>query len=152
MKALLSGRRYVVTQDVPNPLKDRRSKSFMNVEVWIAGTRVKVRPLPHEKDDPLLKGIIEGPDGTQVRFDASLESRGLERDRVMRQGNTLTDCLAPEPERLGYILDDASQDGAVVLAVLLERGVLTMDQVKEALKTLESLPDGGNAFRHSHAI
>lgn len=44
MKALLAGR-YVVTKDTPNPSPDRRSKSFMNAEVWKADTRVKVRSL-----------------------------------------------------------------------------------------------------------
>lgn len=154
MKALLAGR-YIVTQDTKNPMKDRRSKDFMFVEVWKAGTRVRVRSmLRGDSREPqgtlLLKGIIEGPGGSQVFFHSDLD-----QDPVYRQGNTLTENLTPEPERLGYVLQDEGfhESGTFALAALLEQGTVTMEQIREALKKFDGISDEDfDKFMDRHAI
>lgn len=127
---------YVLTADVRNPKADRRCRGFMNVPVWKAGTRVKIKPRFHG-DEPvttdsnqlLSEGIIEGMGGSYVLF-------GGGEDNYGSQGNAILDHIKEEPERLGYVLRDNYADANHVLAQLLGNGSITMEQVKSAIKEL----------------
>ena len=170
---------YTLTKDVKNPKPDRRSKRRMDAaEVWKAGTVVFVTDrrgrvlrqaeqtagerLDLTEDSIPEQGEIRFSDNTQVLYSKDT-SEFVERHKdEYKQGNGILEACEPSPKTLGQILKQADWDGADLLALLVDAGKITLDDIDQ-LKQHDLTPevDGNNwqvrdaatdAFRKRHGL
>lgn len=123
-----------------NPRPDRRSKRRANQLEWRAGARVYVRP-------------GEGGAYGEVRFldGSSLFYGG--RGGYDQPGDVIVPHLEKAPPALGQILREptTNADYAFVLAMAVEKGLLTLGQVRGLAALCDTMPDEVyDAFRHKH--
>lgn len=151
MKPFLPGR-YVTTRLVNNPKPDRRSSRLAMQPYWEQGTRVRIddEGFGSSLNKPLSAGRIVFRDHSYVFF--SLEPA---KQTPSFKGNALIEFLEPEPERLGYVLDDhlTVRDAARILGVLLDQAKISYRDVNEAcLTSLAMSEEEFLAFRQRHHI
>lgn len=174
MKQVTTGY-YRLTADVKNPKPDRRSKRRKDCqEVWPAGTIVFVKDesaqrLKHlqeiagerlpEDTVVLPLGQVRFEDGTQVLFSFEGSSNNFPEER---QGNPIFDAIEPAPKTLGQVLKQADWRAEDLLALLIDSGKITLDDVEQIKKhDLTPEVDGNNwqvrdaatdAFQKRHGI
>ena len=169
---------FKLTADVRNPKPDRRRKRSMDcAEVWKAGTVVWIndtRAAAFQKAEELAgerlqehptdsepRGFIRFTDHTQVMFNLSMKAILTLEQPEHVQGNGVVNAVEPAPQTLGQILKAAYWTAEDLLAILIDTGKITLqdvDAVKEydlapELKTDSPEWDAANdAFRKRHGI
>ncbi len=137
---------YRLVVNVPNPKPDKRSNRLHCAVVWAAGTLVKIKP-----GDGQRVGSVEFMDGTQVFYGGG-PGKGFEECRV---GDGIVRAAVPAPDTLGIVLREGAAGlggGDTVLAVLIDTGKLTLEDVKAALAVADAMPDdSGETGRNEYA-
>jgi hypothetical protein len=121
---------FRLTEDVKNPHPDRRSKSGHSLEVWPKGTKVQVRQIEGHRAELIFR------DSTRLFFTDGVEDEEkgfLRPDRIMPK-------LQAEPLNVGILLERHVR-GADVLAVLVEKGVITLDQIGKVVDDMQDMSD-----------
>lgn len=121
---------YRLTDDVQNPTpttnQNWRSQDWDDRAIWPKGTLVEVI---RYRDDPREEaaGHVEWPDGNLSFFGENRE------DKTLSQANEVIGRLLPACECVGSILRRAGRDPELLLAALVDTGLVDL----YALKTLD---------------
>ena len=122
---------YRLTADVRNPKPDRRCKRTDSKPVWPAGTRVYVSP-PTDR----MRGYVEFNDGSRALV-GEPETHYPEAS----QGNPLLDALEPAPPTVGQTLKKAWATPAQLIAMAVDMGKVSLDDLKRWDAVLSELTD-----------
>ena len=126
---------YRLTADVKNPHPDRRRTRHRDSQaVWPKGMVVKVKP----PEEGYRVGTVEFSDGGYIFYGGGDGKDNAEQ----RVGDELVENLEPAPDTLGIVLREAALDADVILAQLIESGVITLGNVQFAVRSVTDLPDG----------
>lgn len=129
---------YVVTRDVTNPRPDRRSQGFDSVPVWKKGTVVK---LVYPNGPESIVGEIRPSRGYAARVLFLIGKLSAADVRFHAQGNELALSLEPAPPCLGHILRDAHGTAEQIIALLIERGNVSLESVTAVIRVLQDMDD-----------
>lgn len=145
---------YKLLADVKNPKPDRRARRRMDcIDVWPAGTLVFVKNEAErifklaEKDAgerlptdamPAPLGLIQFKDGTQIHFNTA-PAHDDKRWPEEVAGNGIIAVLTPAERTLGQVLKQSSWTADGLLAVLIELGKVTLDDI-DAVKHYDPTP------------
>jgi hypothetical protein len=128
---------YTLTRDVKNPHPDRRSKGRSNQAVWERGLRVYYTPPNPAK---YRAGQFHFRDNSTVSEEDAGELRFF---------------VASAPLVLGQLVNTigATESPESVLALAVQKGLLSLDQVKGLIAELEGMEElVHEAFRKTHWI
>jgi hypothetical protein len=120
---------YVLREDVNNPKPDRRmTRSVIAGPVWKKGMRIKVKTYPHISPRPQVS-VYQ----SEERF-----------DHHNGQVAALIPNLEPADPKLGQKLDRGNGtnfEAALALTLMVERGIVTLDQVDKFVEEVLNLED-----------
>lgn len=123
---------YVLTQDVTNPKPDRRYKNYLlGREVVKAGLRVQVTQ--HPIDETRYRKELRAFGGETIPNEA----------QMCPLAEAIAPHLAPAEPHLGQLIN-SNHPANGILAVLLEQGKITLDDVKGTFVALEQKGDDPN--------
>jgi len=148
---------YKLTAEVKNPRPDRRRKRSMDcVASWPAGTVVWIHDtreadfkrlqevagerLPGSAADLKPRGHIRFADHSQIMFDLSDSTDHHKRYPETVQGNDILAACEPAPKTLGQILKQADWVPEELLALLIDAGKVTLEDV-DAVKHHDLSPE-----------
>lgn len=134
---------YKLTKDVTNPKPDRRSKQKNCIPVWGEGLHFKIEYNQEHVDRLVAAGLevhagtIHFMDRTQIHFDIGEK----DRDGVFTQGNGLLQASVPATDNLEILLCDISSSPADLIRAAVKTGKLTLNDVRELEKWIETLDE-----------
>jgi len=136
---------YVLTAAVKNPAPDKRSKDKIECRAeWPAGTRVRIVPdepfdIAGTKIDPLSGRIflIASRSHGYVRY--ALRGDDLTPRDVA--GNGILDVIEMAPATLGQLLSEHNAEPAMILAMAINGGLLSLDQIRSLQEQIAPMDD-----------
>lgn len=122
---------YRLTQDVRNPLADRRSRASHSTPAWKVGTVVKLKR--HDVDGE-ISGYVSFFDNSSVNFSDS------SNEPAFFHGNVMLPFLVPQERNLALMLRETfTPPATTILAYALEEGLITLDWIQALTYRQESI-------------
>jgi hypothetical protein len=126
---------YVLTQDVENPRPDRRSDSLTAKPLFPAGSRFFVRSRDIMLDDEKVgeTKVVESFGGSLI----------MDNNQGAPQAEAIAPYLEPAPDTLGQHCREniGFCDTGMLLAQLVENGIVTIPMVDAALRQINELDE-----------
>lgn len=121
---------YVLSEDVDNPQADRRYKRQIDrIPVWKKGTRFFV----HDGNDQIVPRI----DSPSLYGNLCCHTHNAEVWKA------LAEKLVPAQRTIGNMMriakEDYLADGWDILAIMVDQGKLTLDEIEEAAKAYNEM-------------
>jgi hypothetical protein len=148
---------YILTRDVTNPRSDKRKKyDWRDHAVWKQGTEFVVtetrRMIDFEGEQiPCVERWPSPRSGSSYRFDVRrpYDADDIDAFKLLVMIGSLQKV---EAERLGDIFVGRNalfkDQSACLLAILFEKGKITLSDIRDAIKTMESMePEDYEAFK-----
>lgn len=134
MEITLDDGYYVLKQNVKNPNKDGRSKEPLALPELKAGMRLHVRTVRNKPTEDLkfsYKVMRAWPSYSQLTDE---------------QVAVVQPLVEPAPDTIGQRLDARNYSPDYVLAMLLDQGKITFDDVDQAMTALDAFGDDDTAY------
>src|ERR1700753_1633942 len=137
------GKYYCLTADVKNPCPNRRKKQLDCVDVWPAGTVVRVRYVYGDV------GVIVFSDGWSILFNLDQKTNHLASER---QGNGIIKAIEPAPLSLWQILQQSDWTPTELLARMIDLGKITLEDLDSEKQFDVPTEEEAINFRKKHGL